>query len=126
MNAIFVNTPNGIIKATVIYNPVIEKHQVIIGSDVCKDFPPRQEKEAVAYMQKSFPREKIIKPHITLLISLDNPLSSQCVKITGDSYNLSDFEDLYNTQLIKHRSTGLIFRVISKNEIRGQFKAARQ
>lgn len=123
MNSIFINSKNGIIKATVVYNPFTKNHQLIIGNLIYNDFFPNEEEHAIQYMRGSFQEEKIIKPNITLLISQDNPLSSQCSNITGDSYNLSDFEDLYGTQLIRHRKTGLILRVLSNNQIREQFYA---
>lgn len=123
MNAIFVNTKKGIVKATVIFNPFVKKHQLFIDNVLYNEFLSNEENIAIKYMKGSFSDEQIIKPNITLLISSDNPLSSQCLRITGDSFNIIDFEELYHTQLIKHRKTGLIFRVISKDMIKEQFKA---
>ncbi|RHH14430.1 hypothetical protein DW228_06410 [Bacteroides fragilis] len=123
MNTIFVKAKGGIIKATVIYNPFVRRHQVVIDEWMYNEFMANEEEFAIKYLRGSFPQEDIIKPDTVLLISDDNPLSNQCTKLTGDSYNTHDFEDLCKTSLIKHRRTGLIFQVISKREIREEYKS---
>lgn len=121
MNTIFVNTPDGIIKANIGYNPLWGTLQVYIDGSLYGEFSPDRETEAIEHMKKSFSEENIIKPDCTLLISNESPLSNQCEAITGDSYNTGDFEDLFKTNLIKHRKTGLIIRTISKSEIKTLF-----
>ncbi|PXV66840.1 hypothetical protein CLV62_104101 [Dysgonomonas alginatilytica] len=116
MNAIFVNTQDGIIKADVIYNPFWKKFQLYIDGSLYGEY--NEEEIAIEDRDKSFSEENIIKPDCTLLISTESPLSNQCKAIAGDSYNTGDFEDLYKTTLIKHRKTGLVIRTISKSEIR--------
>lgn len=123
MNTIFVKAKGGIIKATVKYNPFVRRHQIMIDGWVYNEFMPDEEEFAIKYMRGSFPQEDIIKPDAVLLISDENPLSNQCTKLTGNSYNIHDFEDLSKTSLIKHCRTGLIFQVISKREIREEFKS---
>ena len=121
MNAIFVKVEDRIIMATVIYEPLSGKHQLILDRLLYKEFDSTEEKQALQYMKDLFPLEDVIKPDVTLLISNDCPLSSQCSKITGDSYNLSTFEDLCGVDLIKHRESGLIFRVLNVNALRMQY-----
>lgn len=59
------------------------------------------------------------KKAIVLSISSSNPLSTQLNKITGDSYNSIDFEDLDkgNPLVIKHIKTGDIFVVFNESYI---------
>lgn len=118
MNTIFVNTPDGIIKSDVIYNPLWKKFQLYIDGSLYGEY--NEEEIAIEGRDKSFLEENIIKPDCTLLISPESPLSNQCKAITGDNYNTGDFEDLYKTTLIKHRRTGLVIRTISKSEIKEQ------
>lgn len=122
MNTYFVNTPDGIIKTSVQYNPLWTKYQVIIDGTVYGQFETEKEAEAIEYLKNSFLEENFIVPDCTLLISDESPLSNQVKKITGDNYNISDFEDLYKSTLIKHRKSGLIIRTISKREIKEQLE----
>jgi len=50
-----------------------------------------------------------------LIISDKDPLSTQLQKLTGDSWNMGDFEELEkgNINLIKHKETGELFAVIT-------------
>ena len=122
MNTYFVNTADGIIKASVSYNPLYETYQVMIDGAIYGEFTPDKEDVAIEHLKKSFLDENIIVPDCTLLISDESPLSNQVKKITGDNYNTTDFEDLYKSTLIKHRKSGLIIRTISKREIKEQLE----
>jgi len=122
MNTIFVNTPDGILKAKVEYNPLWKMHQLYIDGSLYGEFKPNKESVAIEHMYNSFLPENIIKPDCVLLIDEQNPLSNQVKKITGDNYNTTDFEDLYKSTLIRHRKTGLIIRTISHNAIKEHFK----
>ena len=122
MNTIFVKVESDIIKATVIYNPFIKRYQFMIDGRKYNEFMSNEEEIAIKCMRESFHQDNVIKPDAVLLISDDTPLSNQCTKLTGDSYNTHDFEDLYKTSLIKHRRTELIFQVISQREIMEMYK----
>ncbi len=53
-----------------------------------------------------------------LIISSEHPLSTQLVKLTGDSFNNIDFEDLENASnlnVLKHKKSGQLFVVFIDN-----------
>ena len=60
----------------------------------------------------------------TLFISSKNPLSTQLTKLTGDSYNSGDFEDIQGgspnagyKNIIKHRATGKLFTTLNQDDL---------
>ncbi|NDV68629.1 hypothetical protein [Dysgonomonas sp. 25] len=80
MNTYFVNTADGIIKASVQFNPLWGKYQAIIDGTVYGQFEPEREADAIEYIKNSFLTENIIVPDCTLLISDESPLSNQVKK----------------------------------------------
>jgi hypothetical protein len=51
-----------------------------------------------------------------LIVKPSNSLSSQLVKITGDSWNLCDYKGFHDSEVIQHIKTGKWFIVMSQTQ----------
>lgn len=52
-----------------------------------------------------------------LTISTKYPLSTQLTRLTGDSWNVIDFEQMNNREVIKHKKSGAFFIIYSFHEL---------
>lgn len=68
------------------------------------------------YMKEN-PGAEEIRP-IEIIITPNNTLSGQCIRITGDSFNLNDFDSFNNGNLIRHIKTDIYIQSYSIDKIR--------
>ena len=59
-----------------------------------------------------------------LVVSNNNPLSSQLKKLTGDTYSDSSFDTKEKGDVLKHKKSGKWFIVISNSELQNLTKQA--
>lgn len=99
MKSIYFNTSKGIIKKEIPSNASF--------SDLCTEIEKAKKIDETTEQIKT----------VEIIISGNNPLSSQCKLLTGDSYNSIDFEDVDSIRLIKHKKTGLYIQSYNKEEL---------
>jgi hypothetical protein len=70
-------------------------------------------------MTNEFTRTTPVYPNhlIHIIINPENPLSTQLEMITGDGWNVQDWTDTLNTNIITHKKSGLCVKVTNAREI---------
>lgn len=85
------------------------------------DMTSTQMGELVEKVKKKDPSAKLVKP-VEVIVSGHNPLSNQCVRLTGDHYHIGAWNKPFGdmTDVILHSKTGLYVQVYNLDSFKNE------